>query len=332
MQKVRPLSRKNKTALLSWYDLNGRPLPWRVNRDPYRIWLSETMLQQTTVTAVIPYFEKFLNRFPDLTTLAQASEDEVREQWAGLGYYSRASNLWKAARTLVDKGGFPTTHAELGELPGFGPYTSRAVASLAFGEAVGVLDGNVIRVLSRFHAWPAQWWRPSSRRQLQEAADQWVQDTPSEKMNQAMMELGATLCTPKNPTCLLCPLHTDCQGLKERKILNLPLPKPRRSREIWLWEVHLRIKKGRVALCSTHQLPFLKGHLMPPGEARQLKTKPKRFHFTHTVTHHDIFVRVLRPKTSLAQKNVKWIELAQVSRHSPAALLKKVLERQGCVS
>lgn len=327
MSEKRALSTQNKTELLSWYRLNLRPLPWRINRDPYRIWLSETMLQQTTVTAVIPYFERFLKRFPTLKSLAEAQEAEVREQWAGLGYYSRASNLWKAARALHVHGGFPRTYLELSEFPGFGPYTSRAVSSLAFDEPVGVLDGNVIRVLSRVHAWPAQWWRPAERRELQATVDQWVQGTPSFEMNQAIMELGATICTPKSPTCLLCPLQKTCMALKTKQISLLPRPKPRRQREIWLWEPELSLKKGQVALSKDHDLPFLRGHLVPPGTAQRLKQKPKDYHFTHSVTHHDIFVRV-RQGRNHAFGAVEWIALDEVARHSPAALVKKVISHK----
>src|SRR5688572_19286950 len=131
-----------KRQLLEWYAQNKRALPWRENRDPYRIWISETMLQQTTTTAVIPYFERFTRKFPDLKTLAKAPQSEVVEAWAGLGYYSRARNLHKSAQALFAAGGFPRRFRELIELPGFGPYTSRSVASLAFDESVGVVDGN----------------------------------------------------------------------------------------------------------------------------------------------------------------------------------------------
>ena len=145
---------KDRDSLITWYKENKRDLPWRNpqgsrgSKDPYRIWISEVMLQQTTVTAVIPFYEKFMNRFPKVQDLAQAKIEDVYEYWAGLGYYSRARNLHKAAQMFAENG-FPKTAAELIEYPGLGPYTSRAIASLAFGEKVGVLDGNVIRVLSR---------------------------------------------------------------------------------------------------------------------------------------------------------------------------------------
>lgn len=325
MKMTRTLDHLERTELLSWYKHNQRPLPWRINRDPYRIWLSETMLQQTTVTAVIPYFERFLKRFPTLQSLAEATEAQVREQWAGLGYYSRASNLWRSAQALGKNGGFPKTASELSEFPGFGPYTSRSVASLAFGEKVGVLDGNVIRVLSRFHNWAAEWWRGPVRLELQATIDRWVGDAPSDQFNQAVMELGATICTPKSPTCLLCPLQKKCAALKNRTIPSLPLPKPRRAREIWLWEANLSVKAGKVALQADHGLPFLRGHLVPPGEARRLKEKPKEFSFTHSITHHDIFVQVKQVKTS--GKNLRWVPLAELALHSPTSLVKKVLAK-----
>src|SRR6185312_12760226 len=175
MLAVKDMSTKPmQLQLLEWYRANRRELPWRASRDPYRIWISETMLQQTTTTAVIPFFERFVARFPDLKALAQSTEAEVLEMWSGLGYYSRARNLHKAAQALVARGGFPQTHEELAEFPGFGPYTARSVASLAFDQAVGVVDGNVIRVLSRCEGEDWEWWRPNVRQQIQNRADAWV--------------------------------------------------------------------------------------------------------------------------------------------------------------
>ena len=162
---------EDQKNLIAWYQKNKRVLPWRASQDPYKIWISEVMLQQTTVTAVIPYYEKFLKLFPTVQKLAAATIEDVYEMWAGLGYYSRARNLHKSAvllsEMILSGNGFPQSYQQLLELPGFGPYTARAVSSLAFGEKTGVLDGNVIRVLSRKYGIDSDWWQTVARNDLQ---------------------------------------------------------------------------------------------------------------------------------------------------------------------
>lgn len=323
--------------LLSWYRKNRRELPWRQNRDPYRIWISEVMLQQTTVAAVIPYYEKFMGRFPSVGALARASEAEVLEMWAGLGYYSRARNLHQAARELAT-GGFPRTAAELLELPGFGPYTSRAVASLAFNEKVGVLDGNVIRILSRVHGLKTNWWLPKERNRLQLLADELAQSPHNSEINQGMMELGATVCTPRKPLCLLCPWKSSCVSLKKDLVETLPLPKPRAAGEIWLWEMDVRTRGGRIYLEKNQATPFLPGLLFPPGQALRLTKKPEGYDLKHSVTKYSIYIR-LRPETPPRrgrnpQKLKKspeadWFELESLRRVNPSSLMTKILKKLG---
>ena len=202
--------------LLDWYDANARVLPWRsppgsATPEPYRVWLSEVMLQQTTVAAVGPYFAKFLARWPTVQDLAAAEDAEVMAAWAGLGYYARARNLLACARAVTAQGGeFPTSEAELRQLPGLGAYTAAAVAAIAFGERAAVVDGNVERVVTRLYAIsdPLPGARAAIRAQVEALA-------PGERPGdfaQAMMDLGATICTPRNPRCLLCPLGEVCQG------------------------------------------------------------------------------------------------------------------------
>lgn len=315
----------DKLQLLEWYRHNQRPLPWRLNRDPYRVWISETMLQQTTTTAVIPYYEKFLKLFPRLEDLAAAPESAIIATWAGLGYYSRARNLHKAAKALVANGGFPRTHFELMEYPGLGPYTARAVASIAFDDPVGVVDGNVIRVLSRVHGQAWRWWENKVRAEIQQKADQWVAGVPAHEMNQALMELGATICTPTSPACLLCPLRTSCEAFKKQMVHELPLPKPRRARETWLWQAHVVRKKGRVLLAKNISAPFLKGQWLLPGTARLTSSKPKRFHYRHSITHHDIFVTISDQLPKLKKHETKWVAFEKLSEFVPASLVHKAL-------
>ena len=312
-------------ALWQWYRENKRDLPWRASRDPYRIWVSETMLQQTTTTAVIPFFERFVARFPTLESLAAAETERVVEAWAGLGYYSRARNLHASARTLVARGGFPRTFEELIEFPGFGPYTARAVASLAFDQPVGVVDGNVIRVMARYYARDWDWWQTKARDQIQTLADQWVRDLPSHEQNQALMELGRTVCTPKVAACLLCPLRPGCAAFAAGRQLAYPKPRPRRAREIWAWTPAVSIEDGRVLLAINDHGPFLKGQWLLPGVATRLEKKPATFDYRHSVTHHDIYVTVAKALPNLDQGVTKWVHLGEISRHVPASLVRKAL-------
>lgn len=311
--------------LTQWYKKNQRALPWREDKNPYRIWLSEVMLQQTTVVAVIPYFEKFLDKFPTVESLAQAPENEVLEAWAGLGYYSRARNLHKAAKALATLG-FPKTASELIELPGFGPYTSRAVASIAFGEKVGVLDGNVIRVLSRRYGLKLEWWNNKGRIQLQNISDALASLGQPDVVNQALMELGATVCTPQKVTCILCPWSASCISRDKNLIEKLPLKKPRKDSEVWVWKPTVTIKDHKVALVKNDYAPFLKGQMIFPGEISYEKNKPKDYDVKHNITHHDIFIQINRRK-SMTGKHLEWVDLKNLKKVNPSSLLQKVLHK-----
>lgn len=312
-------------SLVQWYKKNRRSLPWRENKDPYRIWLSEVMLQQTTVVAVIPYFEKFLDKFPTVQDLAKASESDVLEAWAGLGYYSRARNLHKAAKALAAQG-FPKTAAELLELPGFGPYTSRAVASIAFGEKVGVLDGNVIRVLSRKYGLKLEWWNNKARLQLQQISDELAAFGQSDSLNQGLMELGATVCTPQKVMCLMCPWSSDCIAREKNMVEKLPLKKPRKDSEVWVWNPVVAIKDHKVALIENDYAPFLKGQMIFPGTITMEQDKPKDYDVKHNITHHDIFIQITQKK-NLNGRNIQWVEIKNLKKVNPSSLLQKVLHK-----
>lgn len=213
--------------LLAWYDRHRRELPWRRDRDPYRVWISEVMLQQTRVETVLPYYERFLERFPDVHTLAAAPLEEVLALWSGLGYYRRARQLHGAAGRIVREG-FPETAAGWRELPGIGEYTAAAVASIACGEAAAVLDGNVERVTARLLALEENPKRAAPRRRLRAAAEALLDPGRPGDSNQALMELGARVCTPRNPKCLLCPLARGCEGRRLGEPERFPAPRERR--------------------------------------------------------------------------------------------------------
>lgn len=220
--------------LLSWYEKNKRPLPWRQTRDPYRIWLSEVILQQTRVNQGMDYYHRFVSAFPDVQSLAAAPEQDVLKLWQGLGYYSRARNLHHAAKEIVKnhKGIFPKTSAGLKKLKGVGDYTAAAIASICFDEPVAVLDGNVARVLARVYAVEAAVDTASGRALLIGLATQMLQHYHPGTFNQAMMELGALVCTPQNPDCMACPLSATCSAFAGNKVLKFPVKIPKKAPKI----------------------------------------------------------------------------------------------------
>jgi A/G-specific adenine glycosylase len=220
-----------RKQLLGWFRQFQRDLPWRRSKDPYRIWLSEIMLQQTRVAAVIPYYERFLERFPDVNALASAPQEEVLRLWSGLGYYSRARNLQSAAQQIVAKhgGAFPRNEDDALELPGIGNYTAAAILSIAYGAKHAVLDGNVARVLARIFAVRGDLRDAKRWRGLQERADALLDPKSPGDWNQAMMELGATLCTPPAPQCLLCPIAQFCRARKLGLAETIPEARKKRA-------------------------------------------------------------------------------------------------------
>jgi A/G-specific adenine glycosylase len=316
-----------------WYLSAKRDLPWRRSKDPYKIWISEVMLQQTLSKSVEKFYERFTNRFPTVHELSRSPLEEVYKYWSGLGYYNRAKNLHKSAQIIALQG-FPKTAEALRELPGFGPYTSRAVASLAFNQKVGVLDGNVIRVLCRVFGLNLPWWKTTSMSFLQSLSDEMAsfdynyksQNLNSGTLNQALMELGATVCTPQKPLCFTCPWNLKCVAFKKNKTLILPLKKPRPKTKILLWNVHLLRKKDQIALIDNNYAPFLKNHLIFPGSIEKLNIKPKSFEFKHKITHHDIYIRIIKKVNYLNGENkIQWTKIKQLKARSPSSLMQKVL-------
>ncbi|NOT60268.1 MAG: A/G-specific adenine glycosylase [Acidobacteria bacterium] len=255
-------------ALLEWYDRQAIDLPWRNQPDAYRVWLSEIMLQQTRVVTVIGYYERFLKAFPTVQSLAAAPLGEVLKQWEGLGYYSRARNLHRAAQAIVNdhNGEFPAAAATLQTLPGIGPYTAAAIASIAFNEPVAALDGNVMRILTRLFDYAETLGTPAVEQQLRAWAQDLLDAQRPGDFNQALMDLGRTVCLPRNPLCVQCPVKKHCRAFKNQtqnlrpvKKQKAPLPTVRAAAAV------LRDRKGRVLLIQRPPSGLLGGLWTLPG-------------------------------------------------------------------
>lgn len=239
-------------SVLEWFDVNGRKnLPWQINKSPYRVWVSEIMLQQTQVTTVISYYTRFMARFTSLEELADADEDEVLSYWAGLGYYARARNLHKTAKLITSeyRGQFPTTHSEIESLPGIGRSTAGAILSLSLNTRSPILDGNVKRVLARFHGIEGWTGHPSTAKELWYWAELYTPENRFSDYTQAMMDLGATLCTRSKPDCLKCPVSSSCRAYTENLTKVLPTPKPKKTLPVkHRWLLHIENEKGEMLL------------------------------------------------------------------------------------
>lgn len=334
--------------LLSWYDKHRRDLPWRRTSDPYQIWVSEIMLQQTRVETALPYFAAFIERFPTLEALAAASIDDVLARWSGLGYYRRARQMHAAAQILSQEGrGMPTSAGQLLELPGIGPYTSAAIASIAFGEVIPVLDGNVERVMARWLACAEDPKRSSGRALLSSAAASLLDGERPGDSNQALMELGATLCRPRNPQCLLCPLMDTCKGRQEAE--KYPLQRPRRQQE--------RVKKVAAVIQQAGRALFFRrpedAELMaglwelpwvPAGDDQEIEAAlvaryggewslgASHGSVRHSITHRALTIEVRSAKFE-AGKNVAegpeaaWISGEQQADYGISSMARKILRK-----
>lgn len=298
--------------LLAWFDRSARVLPWRtprgVARDPYRVWLSEIMLQQTTVPHAAPYFEAFTRRWPTVEALAAAKDEEVMQAWAGLGYYARARNLLKCAREVTARGGFPESEVGLRQLSGIGPYTAGAIAAIAFGQPAAAVDGNVDRVFARLLALEGD-WAEAKKRIATEVKALVPEDRPGD-FAEALMDLGATVCTPKSPNCMICPLTEECvarvQGSPERyPVKPAKVAKPvrygvayvlRRGDAVWLVRrPPAGLLGGMLALPSSdwsedpvEPPPPVEGTWSPLGEVR------------HVFTHFSLRLEVMEARVKRA--------------------------------
>jgi A/G-specific adenine glycosylase len=239
-----------RSALLEWFRRHARPLPWRKSSDPYAVWVSEVMLQQTQVATVIPYYHRFLEAFPSLADLARAPLERVLKLWSGLGYYRRARHLHQTAKELVHRfgGAFPKDYQQVRSLPGIGDYTARAVLSIAFNQPYALLDGNVARVLARLGALKGNLHQPGFRRAVEAQLALLLSRRRPGAFNQALMELGQTLCLPRSPRCADCPVRSWCRGYKSGQPQLYPQPRPRRAVESHYLAAAILRRGARVAM------------------------------------------------------------------------------------
>jgi A/G-specific adenine glycosylase len=351
---LRPAGPDTVAALLAWYDVEKRDLPWRYSGrrrpDPYRVWLSEIMLQQTTVKAVIPYFERFTAAFPTVATLAAAPEEEVLKLWAGLGYYSRARNLHACARRIVEDhgGAFPRDEAVLLALPGVGPYTAAAIAAIAFGAKATPVDGNIERVIARLFS--IEQPLPPAKKELKRLAASLTPARRAGDFAQAMMDLGATVCTPKSPSCLMCPVQQDCHGWHRGIAASLPrkLKKGERPNRYGIaflavredGQVLLRQRPDEGLLARMIEVPSTSWGAGPPATREAMRAAPVRADWwpvpglvEHTFTHFRLELQVYRAIVPVAAEltlwadgaRCRWVAKRDLAEQALPSVMKKIL-------
>ena len=327
MQRLDPFT----IALLRWFDGHGRDLPWRGSRAPYRIWLSEVILQQTRVAQGIDYWHRFVERFPDVQSLAEASEDEVLKLWQGLGYYSRARNLHAAAKQIVALGHFPDNFEEIKRLKGVGDYTAAAIASFAFHQPVAAVDGNAYRVLARVFDIDTPINTSEGKRVFAELAQTLLPEDRPHDFNQAVMDFGATVCTPASPLCGDCPLAGHCGALRKGRVDRLPVKQRKtKVKERRMVYVYLRCR-GMTALRRRGPGDIWQGlyeplDFMPEGE--NLRVRLLRSGVRHVLTHRillaDFYLAEADTMPSLPGGYI-WVEETDLDRYAVPRLVEKLI-------
>ena len=318
------------SAILQWYAANGRDLPWRRTRDPYAIWLSEIILQQTRIAQGQAYWERFMARFPDVESLAAASEDEVLRLWEGLGYYSRGRNLLAAARQIAAAGAFPSTLEGIRDLKGVGDYTAAAIGSIAFGLPAAVVDGNVYRVLSRYYGIDTPVGSTAAKKEFTALAQSLLPADHPGDFNQAMMDFGAIQCTPASPACLTCPLAATCVALREGRVESLPVRQRAAAVQTrQLVYVYLRCQ-GRTAIRRRGAGDIWQGLWEPltellPGVEAKLLRQGVRHQLTHRTLIADFYLAETQQAPALPDGYV-WIQEAELDNYAKPRLFELLLQ------
>lgn len=317
-------------AILEWFRENGRVLPWRETRDPYAIWLSEIILQQTRIEQGKPYWERFMKRWPTVEALAQASEDEVLREWQGLGYYSRARNLHEAAKQIVEMGGFPMTLEGIKRLKGVGDYTAAAIGSIAFNLPAAVVDGNVYRVLARHYGIETPINTTEGKKEFTALANNLLPANEASAFNQAMMDFGAVQCTPVNPQCTVCPLQETCVALHEGKTASLPVKrKTLKVQERHLIYIYVR-HQGKTAIHRRAAGDIWQGLYEPwltetvPSGAILLRQGVKHV-LTHRILYADFYLWEPTEQPQLPD-DYFWIPEADIDQYGVPRLIELLLE------
>jgi len=339
--------KKQQTALLEWFDRHRRVMPWRALKgrrpDPYHVWLSEIMLQQTTVVTVGSYFMKFIERWPTVHDLALARIDDVLAAWAGLGYYARARNLHKCAAEVAQRGSFPPSEAELMDLPGIGPYTAAAIASIAFDLPAVAVDGNVERVVSRFCGIEEP--LPLSKPAIREEAARLAKGNPRPgDFTQAFMELGATVCTPRNPKCGLCPWSRDCVALRNNNASELPRKLPKKGKPVRHGKVFfitdakgrflVEKRQGKGLYEGMYQLPTTEWvedvkymQNLPAPEVKGATFDKMGAEVRHSFTHFDLVLEIWKGRAPAHKLSGRvWIDAHDMEDFALPTLMKKAIK------
>ncbi len=322
------------STILQWYRENGRPLPWRQTRDPYAVWLSEIILQQTRVEQGLPYWQRFMERWPTVEALAHATEDEVLRQWQGLGYYSRARHLHQAAQQIVERGGFPQDMEGLRRLKGVGDYTAAAIGSIAFGLPVAVVDGNVYRVLARHFGISTPVNTTAGKREFTALAQQLLPERQAADFNQAMMDFGAVQCLPKGAQCASCPLQETCVAFREGCVETLPVKrKTGKVSERRMTYVYIRCN-GETAIRRRPEGDIWQGLWEPPllsperlpatGGQLTLLCSGLRHVLTHRVILADCWLWEVQSRPPLPEEYV-WIKETDLNRFAVSRLVELLL-------
>ncbi len=332
-------------TLTQWYDKHQRNLPWRASRDPYHIWMSEIMLQQTRVDQVIPYYQNFLKLFPTIVDMARADEDEILSAWQGLGYYSRARNLHATSKIVAYElgGQFPKTSDELIKLPGIGKYTSAAIASICFGEPTPVLDGNVFRFIARYKGLESEPSDTMAQREIMKFLHASIPTDDAGTFNQALMEFGSQQCIISNPDCELCPFKDTCKAYELNKVSVIPRPKKKATKRDRYFTIFMPIENGKTIVQRREQKDIWQGlYSFPLQESKKLLDWEETTFFRqthevsgmmtydlpkHLLTHQNIYCRVYVGRTSLNSMSGKTLDLDHLSEVGFPRLITKFLER-----
>lgn len=323
--------REIRERILDWYHQHKRDLPWRGSKDPYVIWIAEVIFQQTRISQGMDYFLRFLDRFPSLTDLAKAEEQEVLKNWEGLGYYARARNLHASAREIMQHhdGVFPHRFEEILQLKGIGDYTASCIASICFGEPQAAVDGNVYRVLSRLFAKSDPIDKPTSKMIFKKLAQELLDQESPGDFNEAMMDLGATICMPANPMCHSCPVSSNCLALGSQSVDRYPVRTPKKALKERQIDYLLVEKDGKIPVGKrTHKDIWQGLYELPLVEGIDQKGLELIFNTHHLLTHQKLAIRIFRfaeaiPIPNELSARYIWIEKSQVSRYPfPKPLLK----------